>query len=60
MAGATFGDAGVSLFVTGAIFGDVAVLLFVAKAVFGEIWVDSRGAECCNHITLHHITNHLT
>ena len=34
MAGATFGDAGVSLFVAG--------------AAFGEIWVGSRSAKCCN------------
>ena len=62
MAGAIFGDAGVSLFLDGAIFGvvaaslfvaraifgDVAVSLFVGGAVFGEIWVDSQTANCCN------------
>ena len=26
----------------GAVFGDLGVSLFVAGAVFGEIWVDSR------------------
>ena len=30
----------------GAVFGDVGVSLFVTGAVFGEIWVDS--AKCCN------------
>ena len=45
MAGAAFGDVGVSLFVAGAVFGDVGVSLFVAGAVFGEIWVDSRSAN---------------
>ena len=48
MAGAVFGDLGVSLFVAGAVFGDLGVPLFVAGAVFGEIWVDSRSAKCCN------------
>ena len=48
MAGAAFGDVGVSLFVAGAVFGDVGVSLFVAGAVFGEIWVDSRSAKRCN------------
>ena len=32
----------------GAAFGDVGVSLFVAGAVFGEIWVDSRSVKCCN------------
>ena len=32
----------------GAAFGDVGVSLFVAGAVFGEICVDSRRATCCN------------
>ena len=32
----------------GAVFGDLGVSLFVAGAVFGEIWVDSRSAKCCN------------
>ena len=32
----------------GAAFGDLGVSLFVAGAVFGEIWVDSRSAKCCN------------
>ena len=36
MAGAVFGDLGVSFFVAGAV------------SVFGEIWVDSRSAKCCN------------
>ena len=48
MAGAAFGDLGVSLFVAGAAFGDLEVSLFVAGAAFGEIWVDSRSAKCCN------------
>ena len=48
MAGAAFGDVGVSLFIAGAVFGDLGVSLFVAGAVFGEIWVDSRSANCCN------------
>ena len=62
MAGATFGDLGVPLFVAGAVFGDLAVSLFVAgtalgdvgvsrfvaEPVIGEIWVDSRSAKCCN------------
>ena len=35
--------------VAGAVFGDLGVSLFVAGAVFGEIWVvDSRSAKCCN------------
>ena len=48
VAGATFGDLGVSLFVAGAVFGDLGVSLFVAGAVFGEIWIDGRSAKCCN------------
>ena len=32
----------------GAVFGDLGMSLFVAGAVFGEIWVDSRSAKCCN------------
>ena len=32
----------------GAAFGDLGVSLFVAGAVFGEIWVDSRSAKRCN------------
>ena len=48
VAGAAFGDVGVSLFVAGAVFGDLGVSLFVAGAVFGEIWIDSRSAKCCN------------
>ena len=32
----------------GAVFGDLGVSLFVAGAVFGEIWVDSRSAKRCN------------
>ena len=48
VAGAAFGDVGVSLFVAGALFGDLGVSLFVAGAVFGEIWIDSRSAKCCN------------
>ena len=46
VAGAVFGDFGVSLFVSGAVFGDLGVSL--AGAVFGEIWVDSRRAKCYN------------
>ena len=45
VAGAVFGDLGVSLFVAGAVFGDLGASLFVAGAVFGEIWVDSRSAK---------------
>ena len=37
-----------SLFVAGAAFGDVGVSLAVAGTVFGEIWVDSRSAKPCN------------
>ena len=48
VAGAAFGDVGVSLFVAGAVFGDLGVSLFVAGAVFGEIWIDSRSVKCCN------------
>ena len=48
VAGAAFGDVGVSLFVAGAVFGDLGVSVFVAGAVFGEIWIDSRSAKCCN------------
>ena len=32
----------------GAVFGDLGVSVFVAGAVFGEIWIDSRSAKCCN------------
>ena len=32
----------------GAAFGDVGVSHFVAGAVFGEIWIDSRSAKRCN------------
>ena len=32
----------------GAVFGDLGVSLFVAGAVFCEIWVDSRSAKGCN------------
>ena len=48
MAGAAFGDLGVSLFVAGALFGDLGVSHFVAGAVFGEIWVGSRSAKRCH------------
>ena len=34
--------------VAGAVFGDLGVSLFVAGAAFGEIWVDSRSAKRCN------------
>ena len=37
MAGAVFGDLGVSLFVAGAAFSDLGVLLFVAGTVFGDL-----------------------
>ena len=37
MAGARFGDVGVSLFVQGTSFGDVGVSLFVAGAIFGDV-----------------------
>ena len=58
MAGAVFGDVGVSLFVVafgdvavallaaGATFGDVGVSLFLAGAAFGETTVDSRSTKC--------------
>ena len=39
MAGATFGQVHVSLFVAGAAFGDVHVSLFVAGAAFGDVHV---------------------
>ena len=60
MAGAVFGELGVSLFVTGAVFGDLGVSFFVAGAAFGDLgvslfvagavfgWVDRRSAKCCN------------
>ena len=32
----------------GAVFGDLGVSLFVAGAVFGEMWVDSRSAKGCH------------
>ena len=48
VAGAIFRDLGVALFVAGAVFGDLGVSLFVAGAEFGETWVDSRSAKCCN------------
>ena len=32
----------------GAAFGDVGVSLFVAGTISGEIWVDSRSAKCCD------------
>ena len=32
----------------GAVFGDLGVSVFVAGAVFGAIWIDSRSAKCCN------------
>ena len=35
-------------FMAGAVFGDLGVSLFVAGAVFGEILVDSRSAKGCN------------
>ena len=31
----------------GAIFGEVGVSLFVAGAALGEILIDSRSAKCC-------------
>ena len=33
-------------FVAGAAFGDLGVSLFMAGTVFGETWVDSRSATC--------------
>ena len=39
MAGATFGDVAVSLFVAGATFGDVGVSFFVAGKAFGDVGV---------------------
>ena len=39
MAGAVFGDVGVSLFVAGAAFGYLEVSLFVAGAAFGDLRV---------------------
>ena len=32
----------------GAVFGDLGVSSFVAGAVCGEIWIDSRSANRCN------------
>ena len=34
-------------FVAGAAFGDVGVSLFVAGAAFGEMLIDSRSGTCC-------------
>ena len=55
MAGAIFGDVGLSvfdvglsLFVAGGMLGDVAASLFMAGAICGQIWVDSRRATCSN------------
>ena len=48
MAGAVFGDVGVSLVVAGAVFVDVGASLFVAGAASGEIWNDSRSAFICD------------
>ena len=31
----------------GALFGEVGVSLFVAGTVFGEIWNGNRSAKCC-------------
>ena len=61
VAGAVFGEVGLSLFVAGAVLGEVALCtmifvagavfrevalsLFVAGAVFGEIWNDCRSAK---------------
>ena len=39
MAGALFGDLGVSFFVAGAAFGNLGVLLFVVGAAFGNLGV---------------------
>ena len=39
VAGAGFGDLGVSLFVAGAVFGDLGVSLFAAGAAFGDLGV---------------------
>ena len=39
VAGAIFGDVGVSLLVVGASFGDVGVSLFMAGALFGDVGV---------------------
>ena len=39
MAGAAFGDLGVSLFLAGAVFGDLGVSLFVAGTAFGDLAV---------------------
>ena len=36
-----------SFFVAGAVFGEVGVSLFVAGAAFGDILGDSRSAKCC-------------
>ena len=43
-------DVGMPLFLAGATFGDVAESLLLAGAVFAEIWLDSRGAKCCNFL----------
>ena len=55
VAGAPFGDVGVSLFVAGAAFGEVGASLFVAGAAFGEIWVDSRSAAKCWFFNAKHL-----
>ena len=36
-----------SFCVAGAVFGEVGVSLFVAGAAFGDILGDSRSAKCC-------------
>ena len=46
VAGAIFGDVGVSLFVAG---GDVADSLVVDGATCGKIWADSGGATSFLH-----------
>ena len=57
MAGAAFGDVGVSLFVAGAAFGDVRVSLFVAVAAFGEFLQDSRSANILMYFPIFPNTN---
>ena len=44
-------QSGESFCVAGAVFGDLGVSVFVAGAVFGEIWIDSRSAKCCTVIS---------
>ena len=53
VAGAAFGDVGVSSFVADAVFGEVAVSLLVAGSAFCKIWNDSRVAKCFLAFKMH-------